>query len=81
MDKEQAPRSGSDIPSELTRQRLREWAMTLSAKKVGGGALLCGVASLVLFRSPLLRVGLTALGAGWGGGVAYKTVTDEVAKR
>jgi hypothetical protein len=40
----------------------------------------CGLASLVLFRSPFLRFGLTTFGAGFGMGEAFRFSSFELEK-
>lgn len=77
MDKS---KPAADVPSELTRQSKFDWAATELGKKIGGGAVLCGLAGFVLFRGPMLRVALTSFGSGFGGGWAYKVISDEFAK-
>ena len=76
MDKDKIP-----VPSELTNQYKWDWAVSEFGKKVFAGGAASGLASFVLFgRGNILRVVVSSLGAGFGGGWAYKTVSDEFGK-
>ena len=40
----------------------------------------CGLLSLVLFRSPMMRLGFTTFGMGFGAGEAYRYSSSEFDK-
>lgn len=75
------PVASPKIPSELTQQAKAEWALEEFGKKVGVSATVAGMVSLVLFRSPLLRVATFSLGVGFGSGWSYKIINDEFSKK
>jgi hypothetical protein len=70
----------SIVPSEL-RLSLK-WQQTFErfAVNTSIGAVACGLASVILFRSPFLRFGFTTFGAGFGAGDAFRVSNIEFEK-
>jgi len=69
------------IPSEMTQQVKVEWALQEFGNKVGASGAVAGLVSLVLFRSPIVRVATFSLGVGFGSGWSYKIINDEFSKK
>ena len=70
----------SYIPSELRLSQKWDSAIERFATSATVGTALCGLASLVLFRAPTLRLCFTTFGAGFGAGEAYRWSTSEFEK-
>jgi hypothetical protein len=65
------------IPSELQLNAKWDWAVSEVGTKFVIGTVTAGVAALVLARGPRMRTAITAFGAGFGSGWAYKIVDDK----
>eukprot|EP01040_Poterioochromonas_malhamensis_P006168 gene6167-6638_t len=63
----------SSFPSELRLSKQWDFAVERFIYNSGTGALVAGLASIVLFRTRGSRIAFTCFGFGFGAGSAYQT--------
>mmetsp|Transcript_11313 Transcript_11313/g.10953 ORF Transcript_11313/g.10953 Transcript_11313/m.10953 type:complete len:94 (+) Transcript_11313:107-388(+) len=68
------------IPSEMRLSKKWDNALERVAFSTAIGTAVCGLASLVLFKSKFLRFGFTSLGTGFGMGEAFRHSSYEFEK-
>ena len=68
------------IPSELRLTHHWNQALERFSFNTAVGSASCGLLSLVLFRSPMLRFGFMTFGAGFGAGEAFRFSSTEFEK-
>lgn len=70
----------SSFPSELRISKQWDFAIEQFVRHSSTGAIVAGLASVVLFRSRGSRIAFTTMGFGFGAGVAFQTANYHFAE-